>query len=165
MSLSDSQKSIISTWIAEGKSLADVQRLLREELSISMTYMDVRFLIDDLDIVFVEPESAEADTTTVEEPEVVGDHTNRGMTIDMDVVMRPGAYVSGKVTFSDGETLSWELSSAGKLGLVPVNNSEYHPSPEDMQKFSKQLQDILQKKGYQLIMRPFALGELPRWKM
>ena len=59
MDLSDSQQSTVSTWIADGKSLADVQRMLREEFSISMTYMDVRFLVDDLDIVFAEPEVSE----------------------------------------------------------------------------------------------------------
>ena len=56
MSLTDSQKTTVSTWIADGKSLADVQSLLREAFSISMTYMDVRFLVDDLNIVFEEPE-------------------------------------------------------------------------------------------------------------
>ena len=61
MSLTDSQKTAVSTWIAEGKSLADVQRLLREEFSISMTYMEVRFLVDDLDIAFAEPEPEAAE--------------------------------------------------------------------------------------------------------
>ena len=39
---------------SEGLSIADVQRKLREELEVSMTYMDVRFLIDDLDVAVVE---------------------------------------------------------------------------------------------------------------
>ena len=54
MELSDVQKVAVTKWIQEGRSLADVQRLLREDLEISMTYMDVRFLVDDLDIEVAE---------------------------------------------------------------------------------------------------------------
>ena len=50
MELSDAQIAAVTKWILEGRSLADVQRSLREDLEISMTYMDVRFLVDDLDI-------------------------------------------------------------------------------------------------------------------
>jgi hypothetical protein len=152
MSLSDSQQLSVSTWIQQGKSLADVQRLLREEFSISMTYMDVRFLVDDLDIVLSEPEadeSAEGDVKaeTAEEAELVEDR-NQGVTVDVDVIMRPGTLVSGNVTFSDGVTLGWQLSSAGQLGLVPGDNPEYRPSPDDVQEFQAQLQTVLQQKGY-----------------
>ena len=54
MEISDAQKAAITQWIQEGRSLADVQRSLREAYEISMTYMDVRFLVDDLDIAVVE---------------------------------------------------------------------------------------------------------------
>lgn len=152
MSLSDSQQLSVSAWIQEGKSLADVQRLLREEFSISMTYMDVRFLVDDLDIVLSEPEADESaaddvKAETAEDAELVEDR-NQGVTVDVDVIMRPGTLVSGNVTFSDGVTLGWQLSSAGQLGLVPGDNPEYRPSPEDVQEFQTQLQTVLQQKGY-----------------
>ena len=57
MELSDAQKVAVTQWIQEGRSLADVQRSLREDFEISITYMDVRFLVDDLDIAVVEEES------------------------------------------------------------------------------------------------------------
>jgi hypothetical protein len=149
MSLSDSQKTTVSTWIAEGKSLADVQRLLREEFSISMTYMDVRFLVDDLDIVFAEPEAevVEDADAKVEEPEVI-DAQPTGVTVDVDAIPRPGALVNGSVVFSDGVKLGWQLSSAGQLGLIPGDDPTYRPNPEDVQEFQTQLQAILQQKGY-----------------
>jgi hypothetical protein len=56
MELSDAQKVAVTRWIQEGRSLADVQRSLREDFEISITYMDVRFLVDDLDIAVVEEE-------------------------------------------------------------------------------------------------------------
>jgi hypothetical protein len=147
MELSDSQQSTVSTWIADGKSLADVQRMLREEFSISMTYMDVRFLVDDLNIVFAEPEVSEEDGAPSEEPEVV-DAQPAGVTVDVDAIPRPGALVNGSVVFSDGVKLGWQLSSAGQLGLIPGDDPEYRPSPEDVQDFQAQLQAVLQQKGY-----------------
>ncbi len=149
MSLSDSQKTTVSTWIAEGKSLADVQRLLREEFSISMTYMDVRFLVDDLDIVFAEPEpevSEDADGKA-EEPEIV-DAQPAGVTVDVDAIPRPGALVNGSVVFSDGVKLGWQLSSAGQLGLIPGDDPDYRPMPGDVEDFQTQLQEVLRQKGY-----------------
>lgn len=149
MSLTDSQKTTVSTWIADGKSLADVQRQLREEFSISMTYMDVRFLVDDLDIVFVEPEpevSADADAKA-EDPEVV-DAQPAGVTVDVDAIPRPGALVNGSVIFSDGVKLGWQLSSAGQLGLIPGDDPEYRPCSGDVEDFQTQLQEVLRQKGY-----------------
>ncbi len=149
MSLSDSQKTTVSTWIAQGKSLADVQRLLREEFSISMTYMDVRFLVDDLDIVSEEPEpevSEDADAKG-DEAEVV-DAQPAGVTVDVDAIPRPGALVNGSVVFSDGVKLGWQLSSAGQLGLIPGDDPDYRPCSGDVEDFQNQLQEILRQKGY-----------------
>ncbi|CAA6696780.1 MULTISPECIES: hypothetical protein [unclassified Lentimonas] len=148
MSLSDSQKTTVSTWISEGKSLADVQRLLREEFSISMTYMDVRFLVDDLDIVFAEPEPEAPEEDNVEDAEVVDPEVSGAVMVDVDAIPRPGALVNGSVVFSDGVKLGWQLSSAGQLGLIPGDDPTYRPNPEDVQDFQTQLQEILQQKGY-----------------
>ena len=151
MSLTDSQKTTVSTWIAEGKSLADVQRLLREEFSISMTYMDVRFLVDDLDIVFEEPEPEVSDDADAkaEEPEVVdAQPAPAGVTVDVDAIPRPGALVNGSVVFSDGVKLGWQLSSAGQLGLIPGDDPDYRPCSGDVEDFQTQLQEVLRQKGY-----------------
>lgn len=156
MCLTDSQKLTVSAWIAEGKSIADVQRLLRDECSLAMTYLDVRFLVDDLDIVLAEPESKDADADAdaedadakVEEPEIIEEGAGRAVTIDVDAIICPGTLISGQVTFSDGVSLPWQLSGAGQIRLVRDNNEEYRPSSEDLQDFQIQLQDVLQKKGY-----------------
>lgn len=148
MNLSDSQKSTVNTWIQEGKSLADVQRLLREEFSISMTYMDVRFLVDDLEITFVEPEAVEpeADVTDPIEAEVVDEPGE--VSVDVDTVVRPGALVSGTVKFSDGQSLGWQLASTGQLGLIPGDDPDYRPDPEDVQVFQSKLEEVLRQKGF-----------------
>jgi hypothetical protein len=150
MSLTDAQKLAVSTWIEGGKTLADVQRLLREEFSISMTYMDVRFLVDDLDIVFTEPvdEASDADADAVDVAEVVEEGAPAGVSVEVDAIMRPGALVSGTVKFSDGVSLGWQLSGAGQLGLIPGDDPEYRPNPEDVQSFQSQLEEVLRKKGF-----------------
>ena len=152
MSLTDSQKEAVSDWIAEGKSLADVQRLLREEFSISMTYMDVRFLIDDLNISMEEeeePEDTDGTSEKVEEPEVVEEGVGHGVSVEVDAVTPPGALMSGSATFSDGVTLGWQLLANGQLGLTPGDdNPSYRPSVEDMEDFRIQMDNIIRKKGF-----------------
>jgi hypothetical protein len=51
MSLTDEQKKIVSNWVVAGDNLSVIQKKLSEELKISMTYMDVRFLVDDLNLL------------------------------------------------------------------------------------------------------------------
>ena len=48
MELTDVQKQTVSKWVAEKRSIAEIQKLLAEQFSVSMTYLDVRFLLLDL---------------------------------------------------------------------------------------------------------------------
>ncbi len=48
MTLTPEQKQSIASWVAAGDNLSVVQKKLAEHFKISMTYMDVRFLVDDL---------------------------------------------------------------------------------------------------------------------
>ena len=158
MELSDAQKAAVTQWIQEGRSLADVQRSLREDFEISMTYMDVRFLVDDLDIAVAEEEPEPPELSEVEavedataetaEAELVDEGSNGAVTVDVDAIMRPGSLVSGTVAFSDGVSLGWQLSAAGQLGLIPGDDPEYRPNPEDVQSFQSQLEEVLRKKGF-----------------
>lgn len=164
MILSDTQKVIVTEWVQNGRSLADVQRSLREEFDISLTYMDVRFLVDDLDVKMPEPEAEpepnqeakeeaaqSTDPTDGEaiDPEIVSDDSSSagGVSVDVDAIMRPGSLVSGTVRFSDGVSLGWQLSASGQLGLIPGEDPEYRPDPEDVQSFQTQLEEVLRKKG------------------
>ncbi len=58
MTLSPEQRAAVSTWVAAGDSLAVVQRKLTEELKLSMTNMEVRFLVDDLGLELKSPTPA-----------------------------------------------------------------------------------------------------------
>jgi hypothetical protein len=49
-SLTPEQKQAVASWVAAGDSLSNVQKKLLEQFQLSLTYMDVRFLVDDLDL-------------------------------------------------------------------------------------------------------------------
>jgi len=55
MQLTEEQKQTVAQWVNSGASLKEVQSKLEEEYDLSMTYMDVRFLVDDLDLDLTEP--------------------------------------------------------------------------------------------------------------
>jgi hypothetical protein len=50
MSLTPEQKQTVASWVAAGDNLSAVQKKLSEQFKISLTYRDVRFLVDDLNL-------------------------------------------------------------------------------------------------------------------
>ena len=50
MSLSPEQKQAVASWVAAGDNLSTVQKKLAEQFQVSLTYRDVRFLVDDLNL-------------------------------------------------------------------------------------------------------------------
>jgi len=50
MTLSPEQKQAVASWVAAGDNLSAVQKKLSEQFQLSMTYRDVRFLVDDLNL-------------------------------------------------------------------------------------------------------------------
>lgn len=148
MSLTTDQKSAIATWLEEGESLSQVQSRLKSEFAISMTFMEVRFLIDDLNLELKKetppPEPSAEDIATTTADESFGPE---GVSVEVDTIVTPGALVSGSVQFSDGVKAKWQLDQMGRLGLADVDPG-YKPSPEDIQDFQAQLQTELRKKGF-----------------
>lgn len=148
MSLTNEQKSQVAERLANGAGIADIQRLIVDEFKINMTYMEVRFLMDDLDLDLApppvpEPElEAEADTIAdalPAEAELVGGEVS----VEMDKIKRPGAALSGTVTFSDGVSAKWYVDPYGRLGL-DTDQEGYQPSPEDIETFQLELQRQMQ---------------------
>ncbi|MBI4625279.1 MAG: hypothetical protein HY736_18920 [Verrucomicrobia bacterium] len=50
MTLTPEQKEALASWIAAGDNLSTVQKKLSEQFQVSMTYRDLRFLVDDLNL-------------------------------------------------------------------------------------------------------------------
>lgn len=50
MNLNNEQKNAVARWVADGATLSEVQTKIADEFGVKLTYMDVRFLVDDLDL-------------------------------------------------------------------------------------------------------------------
>lgn len=50
MTLTPEQQQTVSSWVAAGDNLSTIQKKLSEQFKVSMTYRDVRFLVDDLNL-------------------------------------------------------------------------------------------------------------------
>jgi hypothetical protein len=50
MNLTAEQKQAVASWVAAGDNLSAVQKKLSEQFQLSLTYRDVRFLVDDLNL-------------------------------------------------------------------------------------------------------------------
>lgn len=150
MQLTDEQRAAVAAWIEAGASLADVQRNLKEQHAVALTYMEVRFLVDDLNLQIKErarpAEASERLAAAKEQGEherVHGDGAGSGVKVTVDRITKPHALASGKATFTDGESAEWMLDQTGRLALNP-STPGYRPSREDVMAFQDELQRVAQ---------------------
>jgi hypothetical protein len=160
MNLNEAQQKTVSEWIAAGAKLSEVQTRLAKEFGLSLTYMEVRFLVDDLKLRLQDPEPpkpatpipapgpAPLPTTPVppEEAEVLPPAGGQ-VSVTVDQIARPGALVSGGLTFSDGMKADWYLDQTGRLGLI-AKQQGYKPTQADVQQFQMALEREMAKLGF-----------------
>jgi hypothetical protein len=163
MTLTPEQKKSVSEWVAAGDNLYAVQKKLAEQLKVSMTYMDVRFLVDDLNLQIKDP-APKADASDVSKtpakPEPAAPaideaadaipseglpRASSGVRVAVDKIsLNPNAMASGTVTFPDGVTGKWIVDLQGRPGLTEVSKPGYRPSAPDAQAFMQELSMALQ---------------------
>jgi hypothetical protein len=174
MNLTEEQKRSVASWIHEGLKLSDIQSRLASEMGITVTYMEVRFLVDDLRLMPKDPppppEPAVLKSPAPSKPGTVPDAPHDEgpapeedeapepmaappagaagkVTLTVDKLAVPGTIISGSVSFSDGKTAQWYLDEMGRLGLA-AKEKGYRPSAPDLQSFQLQLQRELQRLGF-----------------
>ena len=124
MNLDEAQRQRVTAWVLQGAKLSEIQNRLAEEFSIKLTYMEVRFLVDDLKLKLKDPEPPKvveppaAPKTAATAAALPGDEASPPpaggkVSVSVDQITQPGAIVSGKVTFSDGQTADWYLDQTG----------------------------------------------------
>ena len=165
MTLEDTKRKV-AEWITEGLKLSEIQNRLASELDVRMTYMDVRLLVDDLKLTpkDVEPPKPVAPATSPAEASPLEARTpanplspvpgnaaapaavTGSVSVTVDQLARPGAVVSGKVTFSDGKQADWYIDQTGRLGLVP-QQAGYRPPAADVPQFQAALEAELARMG------------------
>ena len=151
MEISEEQKDIVRGWVKEGCGLSEIQKRLSGEFGVTITYMEVRLLVLDLKLDIKEDDKPEppvkADESAASMPDQsAGESMPGGVQVEVDVIMRPGALLSGTVVFSDGVTAIWMLDQSGRLG-IESSQADYKPSEEDNAEFVKTLQEEIAKKG------------------
>ena len=161
MTLTPEQTKAVSEWVAAGDNLYAVQKKLADQLKISMTYMDVRFLVDDLNLKLKDPlPKADASDVSKGSPAAASaakpgagaqddgdlpEASASGVRVTVDKAnLNPNAMASGTVTFPDGVTGRWMVDHQGRPGLVDVSKPGYRPSPADAQAFMQELALALQ---------------------
>lgn len=170
MELSEEQKKTVAVWIAEGLKLSEIQERMGESWGLRMTYMEARFLVDDLKLMPKDPEppahsnpvpegggslADAADSQGLGSADMKGESgaagddqpaSAGGVSVKVDTITRPGAMVSGSASFSDGQSVQWSIDQFGRMGMVPPTPG-YRPPAEDIPKFQMLLDKELSRMG------------------
>jgi hypothetical protein len=161
MQLTEEQKKKVAAWLEEGVKLSDIQTRIGAEFNVKLTYMEVRFLIDDLKLQVKDPvveappappdpapgAPAAAAEAELMPPDGAIPAGASAVKVSVDTLARPGTMVSGGVTFSDGQKAAWYLDQMGRLGLT-ADTKGYRPSQEDLMDFQASLQNEMAKMGF-----------------
>ena len=165
MELTVEQKKAVAEWVAKGDSLSEIQKKIISEFHITITYMDLRFMVDDLGVALKDQQSRLSRPTPVlggkgapptDEPEELDEEPayeppsaagGGHAAIELDRIVKAGAVVSGSVTFSDGVKAAWSLDMQGRLALS-AGKEGYRPSAGDIRAFQENLSKELRKKGF-----------------
>jgi len=157
MNLDEAQRKKVAAWIAEGATISQIQSRLASEPGLKLTYMEVRFLVDDLKLTPKDPEPPKVAAPVAEAakpadkknspPPTMPPGARGGVSVTVDQLARPGAIVSGKVAFSDGQQADWHLDQTGRLGVLP-RQPGYKPSAADVQQFQAALEKEISRLGF-----------------
>jgi hypothetical protein len=169
MQLDEAQRKTVSAWVAQGLKLSEIQTRLASDLGLRLTYMEVRLLVDDLKLVPKDterpkpapslsgpsagtapggqPAPGKSASPLAGEPNAPAGGGSGGVSVSVDQLARPGAVVSGKVTFSDGQRAEWYFDQTGRLALA-TQQPGYRPSPPDLQQFQAALDSELSRLGF-----------------
>lgn len=156
-SLTDDQIATIRNWADQGDELSDIQKKLADEMEVRITYLETRFLLEDLKIELkpIEEPKPEPEEGIAEEaiPEPEESHTEEPspadeeeVSVTIDQVLRPGALISGQAMFAGGKSMAWWLDQMGQLGVDP-SDPDFRPSEAQLRTFQIKLQQTIQQSG------------------
>lgn len=169
--LTAEQKQAVGQWAEEGATLNEIQSRLKSEWGLSMTYMEARLLMMELEVRLkdknkpspaepvVEPGAPSAGDEDFDDLEPYGSPSAEApaaepapgaaggaFAMEADEITVPGTLVSGTATFSDGVKAKWFMDQLGRLSLK-ADQPGYQPPPSDVPKFQQGLEKILIKMG------------------
>jgi len=178
MELTDQQREAVKAWLADGASLSDVQKRLKSEFNLTMTYMDVRLLVLDIGgTVKDKPEPKPPKKADPAEPPAYDlDEEDPSVADEPPEGAEPGASEDDPAGEKPGGTAAHVSLSLDRLvvpgamvsGTVTFSDGVkarwmidqmgrfgldpdkpgYRPSNADLQAFQMQLRNELQRNGY-----------------
>lgn len=152
-------KKIVAELIQKGTELSEIQKILADEHNVRMTFLDLRLMASELENIDwdqfnKEEEEApspedldEEDADPMAETQSLDtDNPDGGRTtVEINKIARPGALVSGSVSFGSGAKADWMLDQTGRLALEPKNDKK--PTQEDIAEFQEEIQKALASHG------------------
>ncbi len=156
--LTSEQRQLVETWASEGANLNQIQDRLRRECSVTLTYMEARLLMMDLNVKIQEkpreaPKPAEEPPAApAPPPEADADDATQTpkpaakLKITVDEVPLQGALISGEAMFTDGELVVWFMDQMGRFGMRGPFQG-YQPPAADVPEFERELDQLLRLRG------------------
>ena len=140
-------KQIVGANLQKGKTLNEIHKILADEHSVKITFMELRLLsaeLEDMDWSVFDPKKEEPEESDddLDAQEVSGE-LEEGTKIELHKVQRPGAMMSGSVVFLSGIKGEWYVDQFGALGLN-LDDESQQPTEEDMEDFQMTLRRKLQ---------------------
>ena len=129
--LSPEQVRSIRDWAEEGLDLNAIQKRLHEDLGIKLTFMDTRFLLQDLDIQIRQPEP--------EPPASLLGKTQ----VTVDEITPPHALMAGKILFRSGAQGVWDIDRTGRINWDATLGE---PTADDLREFETELQSVIRSR-------------------
>ncbi len=128
MSLTSDQKQAVTSWVAAGDSLSAIQKKLFEQFQVSMTYMDTRFLVDDLNLALKDPapkvDASDVSKTPAPRPgekpaekKGILDRAKEKLGLGKNEADAPDDLVDADAEFADEENFGEELPAGGASSL------------------------------------------------
>ncbi len=149
-SFSEEQIARLQAWADEGDNLSGIQKKLATDMGVKVTYLELRFLIDDLGIKLKEeekPEPPKEDEDAGGQPDADGGSpTGDGVVVEISALQRPGSMINGTAKFAGGEQMEWWVDQMGQLGIDPKNPG-FRPTAEQMRSFQMELQRAVRGSG------------------
>ncbi len=121
MQLNDTQEDAVRKWVAEGYGLTEIQKRLNDEFKLSVTFLDLRFLVLDLGLVIKEQTK----------------NTSAGLDLAKAAPGNPDAEVSGMEPPPRGTGQCQRRSS--------------HPRPHRETRLGRQWNGAIQRRGFRLV--------------
>jgi hypothetical protein len=163
MELNQEQKTQVAAWIEEGHKLAQIQEKILALWNIRLTYMEARMLVDDLKLLPKDPPPPPAEKSetqaSADAPDALesargevpaGEDAGApagGVSVTVDTLARPGAMVSGRGTFSDGNQVVWQLDQFGRFAMSGPSPG-YRPPEAEWREFQILLDKELSRMGF-----------------